>query len=274
MTVGFAEAASRARNLQADVGRWRRWAPARMALWRLLERRVSAGASVAVVGAGNGDDLPLRQVARRAGRVDLLDIDAGAVRVARRRLVAGRRRVRAVNCDVTDGSADRAVAAAITARPRPHALAVVDGLADGPYDVVVADLLYTQLLFPALLDAGLTGDSLAAAMGASGPELTRLVVGRLHASAPEGIVVHLHDLLGWWPGHRQPFAIQELLALGERDLPAALTLAASGQAPLGADPRPALDEIGAELLDTALWRWPFAAAVDYLVVATVARLPT
>jgi len=270
---GAAEAANRARNCQAEVGRRRRWGPARDALWRLLDAHVRPGASVAVVGVGNGDDLPLRRLARRAGRLDLIDIDGDAARAARRRLLSRRSRVTAVVADVTDGDADRAVQAAVAGHAPPPGMAPPRRLAGGLYDVVVADLLYTQLLFPALLDAGLPGDAVEAALAEAGPPVTRRLVQRLHASAPEGIVVHLHDLLGWWPQRGQPFGIDAVLELGARDLPAALALADGGRSPVGADPRPVLEELGADVVDTALWRWPFDDVAEYLVVATVARSP-
>lgn len=266
-----AEAANRARNTQADVGRRRRWEPARAALWTLLDAYVPRGATVAVVGAGNGDDVPLRRLARRAGRVDLIDIDGDAARVARRRCAGRRQRVRVVVSDITEGDADRAVSAAITGVTVNHSTAPVNSLPGGPYDLVIADLLYTQLLFPALLDAALSTEQVTSSLTTAGPQITQRVVKRLHASAPHGIVVHLYDLLGWWPGRPQPFGIEEVLDLAEHDPSAAHALLESGHAPIGADPRPALRGLGAEIIDTALWRWPFAEDVDYLVLATVAR---
>jgi hypothetical protein len=47
----------------------------------------------------------------------------------------------------------------------------------------------------------------------------------------------------------------------------ALALVATGLRPIGTDPRPAL---AGRIVETALWRWPFAAGVDYLVCASVA----
>lgn len=104
-----------------------------------------------------------------------------------------------------------------------------------------------------------------------GRPLTDAVVAWLHASAPHGVVVHVHDLLGWWPGHPQPFALDDVLTLAERDLDAALELARTGNFPHGCDPRQACVALDATIVDTALWRWPFAPGVDYLVCATVAR---
>ncbi len=112
-----AQAANRRRNARAAVGRARRWAPARDALWALLDAHVARGAAVAIVGAGHGDDLPLGRLSRRAGCVDLLDVDVAAARAARRRLLGRRGRVRALESDITAGAADRVAAAVIAAAP-------------------------------------------------------------------------------------------------------------------------------------------------------------
>jgi len=57
----LAHAAAAGRNA-AGAGRRRRqrWGPARDALWELLAQHVKDDARVAIVGAGNGDDLALR----------------------------------------------------------------------------------------------------------------------------------------------------------------------------------------------------------------------
>lgn len=38
---------------------------------------------------------------------------------------------------------------------------------------------------------------------------------RLHASAPQGHVIHVHDPLAWWPGHSQPVRLDEILAVAD-----------------------------------------------------------
>ncbi|MEA2304709.1 MAG: hypothetical protein QOH43_1989 [Solirubrobacteraceae bacterium] len=229
------------------------------------------GARVAVVGAGNGDDLPLGALARRAARVDLVDLDAAAARRARRRLVAGRRRVRVLGEDVTLGAADAVVARALGAAAPPRLPAPVP-VGDGPYDVVVADAVLTQLLYPALLDTGLPGAAIDDVLLRDGQALTDAVVARLLAStAPGGVVVLVHDALGWWEGHPQPFALGDVLAAAGHGPDAALALVRRGRPPYGCDPHAALRRAGAELLATELWRWPFAAGVDYLVCGLVAR---
>ena len=63
------------RNARAEIDRHARWAPARDALWQLLDTHMHHDTRVAIVGAGNADDLPLTQLARRAREVTLLDLD-------------------------------------------------------------------------------------------------------------------------------------------------------------------------------------------------------
>lgn len=63
--------ANAARNAGADRGRRRRWAPARDSLWRFASRHLTDGARVAILGAGNGDDLPLDRLALRGNPADL-----------------------------------------------------------------------------------------------------------------------------------------------------------------------------------------------------------
>jgi hypothetical protein len=269
--------ANAANNAKGDDIRHRRWAPAREAAWALLDGCVPSGARLAVAGAGNGDDLPLTRLARRAGRVDLLDLDAGALRVARRRVSWDRRHaVQAIEQDVTGGAADVVVRAAVAAggaRARGTAAPVVPAgaVGEGPYDVVVCDLLLTQLLYPALRRGGLDGPAIDAVLLRDGQGLTDAVVARLHAAAPGGTVVILHDLLGWWDGHPQPFTLDEVLARGAADPAAALALAVRGSLPYGCDPWLASRRAGAEVTETRLWRWPFAPGADYVVFGLVTR---
>jgi hypothetical protein len=85
--------ANASRNGHAGRERRRRWEPARDALWDFVAPVLDDGARVAIVGAGNGDDLPLRRIAGRAGEVALIDIDPRAARGARRRLSRSGRRI-------------------------------------------------------------------------------------------------------------------------------------------------------------------------------------
>jgi hypothetical protein len=258
---GAALAANAANNARGDGARRRRWKPVRAAAWALLDGEVARGARVAVVGAGNGDDLPLRRLARRAGRLDLLDVDARALAGARRRAITARALVE----DLTGGAADAVLAGAA----EPVAVPATP-VGDGPYDVVVCDLVLTQLLYPALKAAGtLSGAAIDGVLLRDGQRLTDGVVARLHAAAPGGTVVILHDLLGWWDGHRQPFALDELLAAP--DPAAALELARRGRLPYGCDPWLATERAGAHVTHTALWRWPFAPGADYAVFGLVTR---
>jgi hypothetical protein len=224
-----------------------------------LSGRVAAGARVAVVGAGHAHDLPLTRLLARAGHVDLIDIDRGASRRALwREPRALRTRGRALRCDVTGGAAD-ALAHALR-HGRAARSAQVPRAPLGHYDVVVADLLYTQLVFPALLDARLAGPAVKQALAGDGQRLCDAVVARLHASAPDGVVIHVHDVLGWWPGHQPEPGIDALLA----------DPSGVSAGPVGCDVGAALRARGLPALERRHWRWPFADGVDYLVQATVA----
>jgi hypothetical protein len=268
----FVHAAAARRNA-AGGGRMRRqrWRPARDALWALLDQHLAVGARVAVVGAGNGDDLPLRQLSRRAAHLDLIDLDAAALRRARRR-VPFARNVHAIVEDVTAGAADT-----IVQRARGEAVTVdlpaPTPIGHGAYDVLIADLVASQLLFPALSDSGLPGSEIDEVLLSTGQALTNSVVARMHAAAPRGLVVHVHDILVWSDGHKQPFPLEAVLALAETDPAAALTLAQQGNMPYGCDPRTASQSIGATVTQTVFWRWPFALGTDYLVNATIAQSP-
>jgi hypothetical protein len=261
VSAGAVLAANAANNARGDGARRRRWKPARTAAWALLDGEVARGARVAVAGAGNGDDLPLRRLARRASQLDLMDVDARALAGARRRAITAR----AVVEDLTGGAADAVITGAAQAVAVP-----ATPIGDGPYDIVICDLVLTQLLYPALKAAGtLTGAEIDKVLLRDGQRITDGVVARLHAAAPGGTVVILHDLLGWWNGHRQPFALQELLAAP--DLAAALSLARRGRLPYGCDPWLATERAGARITHTALWRWPFAPGADYVVFGLVTR---
>jgi hypothetical protein len=162
---------------------------------------------------------------------------------------------------VTGGAADAILAAAVAgALPAPRPVPTRP-VGEGGYDLVIADLLYTQLLYPALLDAGIDPERRARTLDGFGPGLTAGVVARLHASTtPGGAVAHLHDVAGWWEGRAQPATIDEVLGAGPGRLARWGLLE-----PRGCDPAPAIAALGLRPRRDALWRWPFADGVDYLV---------
>ena len=225
---------------------------------------------MAVVGAGNGDDLPLRRLARRVARLDLIDLDASALARARRHTVPWSSRVHTLIEDVTGGHADEIVKHAQHA-PSPIGRPPTGPIGTTPYDVVISDLLATQLLYPALRDSGIGHSAIDETLTRTGQALTEAVVARLHASTPNGTVIHIHDLVGWWHGRPQPTTIEKLLDVAASDPRAAIVLAADCEQPSGCDPRLASTQLGATIIETAFWRWPFAPGTDYLVCATVAR---
>jgi SAM-dependent methyltransferase len=250
MRGGPASRANAQRNARGTPARLERWTPARDALWAVLDRYVADGARVAVVGAGNGHDVPLRRLAGRAARVDLIDLDARAARAARGRLPGDLRgHVEVVREDVTAGVADELVRKAAAGAIPDVREAPAMPLGAGRYDVVVGVVL-------ARIDRPLVAS----------------VVRRLHLSAPGGVVVHVHDPLGWWADHPQPVALEAILAAAQAgDLAAAHELVAQGRGPTACDPLAIALEAGIEPVETVFWRWPFQEGVDYLARATVTR---
>ncbi|MDP9258162.1 MAG: hypothetical protein M3Q31_16655, partial [Actinomycetota bacterium] len=201
-----------------------------------------------------------------------IDLDARAARGARGRLPAElRERVAVVRQDVTAGVADELVRVAVRGDlPAPRE-APLEPVGWGAYDVVIGDLLYSQLLYPALRDSPLQPERVGVVLARIDRTLVTSVVRRLHASAPGGAVVHVHDPLGWWAGHPQRVTLEEILEAAETDTDAALALVARGHGPTACDPRAIALELGWEPVATALWRWPFQEGVDYLACATVTR---
>jgi hypothetical protein len=261
------------RNAQAGVGRHRRWEPARDSLWDFLAPHLDEGASVAVVGAGNCDDLPLKRIAERAAEVTLIDLDPVASKSARRRL--GRkegRKVGVIGHDVTEGAADDIVRSALSPTggnaPDDDPARQVHPLPGAPYDLLIGDLFYSQLLYPALLDLEVDPTIRDEVLAEHAPPLTRAVVARLQASASR--VVHVHDPIAWWDGHEQPVTLEEILTAYDTEGPDdALALSAQGNGPHESDPRTALADLGLTPTATALWHWPFTDGVDYLACATL-----
>lgn len=264
--------ANASRNARAERSRHRRWQVARDALWSLLAPRLHPGMRVAVLGAGNADDLPLRRIVERGCEVALIDLDPASSLRARRRLRRSHRsQVEVIEHDVTEGAADLIVLAAVKGvRPRVSR-ASESPLPGGPFELVIGDLFYSQLLYPALLDLEVDEERREAYISHYAPDLVGSVVARLHASSPGGHALHIHDPLGWWEGHSQPISLEEVLRLASVDAEAATALASLGEGPSESDPLVALAGMGIEPLKTALWHWPFAASVDYLACATLVR---
>ena len=144
---------------------------------------------------------------------------------------------------MTGGAADRIVRGAARGAAAGGVSAPEGPLPGAPYDLAIGDLLYSQLLYPALVDLGVPEERRAATLRAYAAALTRATVARLHASAPT--VVHVHDPLAWWEGHEQPVDLEEILRLADADeIDAALDLVARGIGPVESDPRAALDSLG------------------------------
>lgn len=258
--------ANAVRNARAELDRHRRWAPARVVHWSAIREWLPAGANVAIVGAGNGDDLPLAQLTEHGLTVTLIDVDRHALLNARRSVPrALRSQICLATHDVTGGAADRHVLRIAQGLPPTTSPTPLDPLPGGPYDVVIGDLFYSQLVYPALVDLGLTPHQASERSAPIAAITVRDVVERLHLSA--GTVIHVHDPAAWWQGHPQPLALEEVLALADPEIVAVL------DGPRTWDPRVALAALDIPIVDEHLWHWPFVEGVDYLVRATVAKTP-
>jgi hypothetical protein len=249
--------------------RLERWSPVRDSLWAVVDPLLETGASVALVGAGSCDDVPLARIAERACRIDLLDFDPSSTDRALTRLDAsGRDRVTVRTEDVTGGCADTVLRAVRDDGPLPEALPLPYGpLGDGGYDLVVGDMLYTQLLHSGLIALKVFGERQHELMRRYDPHFTNALVQRIQSSlAPRGHAVHVHDVACWSDGHEQPLTLDEVLGdpfwtwtrLRRHD---------------ACDPHLMLGKLGADVVDSAWWRWPFEPNKHFLVRATVARAP-
>ncbi len=263
----IAREANAANNAMHQQIRFDRWAVVRDALWNVLDPLCRDDARVAIVGAGSGDDVPLQRIAHRAAHVDLFDFDEAAVARARARVAADlRARVRPVVEDVLAGAPDLVLRAVRDKQPLPDALPLPYGpLGDGDYDLVVGDMLYTQLLHAGLLALDVRGERQHELMRRYDPPLANALVQRIQASlAPGGHAVHVHDLACWSTGHDQPLTIDEVLA----DPDSLWTRLHRHDA---CDPHLVLDRLGVKIASAAYWRWPFEPRKHFLVRATVAR---
>lgn len=136
---------------------------------------------------------------------------------------------------------------------------------------MIGDLLYTQLLYPGLLDAGIPPERINATLDAVGQAMVDLAVRRIHASlGPTGTAIHLHDPISWMPDHQHPVTLQAILAADTAEQ--ARELLDLGQQVSGGNVRTAVtQDPRATILEEACWQWPFTPTVDYLVWAIAAR---
>jgi hypothetical protein len=239
----------------------------RDALWTLVDPLVGDGARVALVGGGSCDDVPLARLLERAAHVDLIDFDTSSTERALARIAdEDRERITVIEHDVTGGSADQVLRAVRDDEPLPDSLPLpYDALGSGGYDLVIGDMLYTQLLHAGLIALQVFGDRQHELMRRYDPPLVHALVLRIQASlAPGGHAVHVHDVACWSTGHDQPMELEEALEdpfwtwtkLRRHD---------------DCDPHLVLGRIGADVIESTWWGWPFEPNKRFLVRATVAR---
>lgn len=261
-----AHSANVANNARFQELRLERWTATRDAMWQLIEPHLPEGARVLVVGAGNADDLPLHRMAGRAAEVTLVDIDVDAAERARTRIPgAVRSRITVREHDVTGGVANDLVADIARGVEPPRVVhPPTDAIAGGAFDLVLGDMLYTQLLQPALVQLGLPGAEQVAHMRAYDRQLTEALVQRLQRSAaPHGRVVHVHDVACWSSAHAQPMELADALVDPERHW-------ARMRRHDACDPQLTLERLQVLTVDRAWWEWAFEPNKRFIARGTVA----
>lgn len=263
----IARSANATNNAMYQDQRFERWAGVRDELWRVIDPLLAEGARVALVGGGSCDDVPLARMLARAAHVDLIDFDTTSTERALDRVAdADRDRISVIEHDVTGGSADQVLRAIRDDAPLPDSLPLpYDALGSGGYDLVVGDMLYTQLLHAGLIALQVFGARQHELMRRYDPPLVNALVQRIQASlVTGGHAVHVHDVACWASGHDQPMELDEALEdpfwtwtrLRRHD---------------DCDPHLVLGRIGADVVESTWWGWPFEPNKQFLVRATVAR---
>ncbi|MBC7462231.1 MAG: hypothetical protein H7287_12790 [Thermoleophilia bacterium] len=208
----------------------------------------------------------MQRVAERAASVTLVDIDPEAAARAQARITGkAQAGIEFLELDVTDGAAEVIVASIVAGAGHPTNLdPPTDAIAGGGFDLVLGDMLYTQLLQPALVQLRLPGPQQLEYMRAFDGLLTEALVQRLQRSAsPLGKVVHVHDVACWSGVHSQPVELAE--ALATPDLSWA-RLRRHDQC----DPQLALERLGVLTVERGWWEWPFEPNKRFLARGTVA----
>lgn len=265
----IARSANARNNAMYQELRFERWAGVRDALWRLVDPLLADDARVAIIGGGSCDDVPLARIAARAACVDLVDFDSSSTDRALARVGTdsdSRASVRVLEEDVTGGCADMILHAVRDETPLPDALPLPHGpLGDGGYDLVIGDMLYTQLLHAGLIALDVFGERQHELMRRYDPHLTNALVRRIQTSlANGGHAVHVHDVACWASDHSQPIELEEALADPIWAFPRLLRHD-------NCDPHLVLGRMRANIRGSAWWEWPFEPNKRFLVRATVAR---
>ena len=263
----IARSANATNNAMHQAQRLERWETVRDALWQVLDPLIPEDARVALVGGGSCDDVPIARILQRAAHIDLIDFDISSTERALGRVPdEARERITVIEHDVTGGSADQVLRAIRDEQLLPDSLPLpYDALGDGGYDLVVGDMLYTQLLHAGLIALEVFGERQHELMRRYDPPLVNALVQRIQASlAPGGHAVHVHDVACWSTGHDQPMELEEALEdpfwmwtkLRRHD---------------DCDPHLVLGRMGADVIESTWWGWPFEPNKRFLVRATVVR---
>jgi hypothetical protein len=259
------------KNNRATVRQWEGFAPHRARLTALALE--APGATLAVLGAGNCNDLDLPALAARFREIHLVDLDEEAVNAVRARQPAEVARQLVLHAPVDlSGAFDRLAAfknkpatPAELARLPAASVAKIVGALTGPFDVVLSACMLSQLMHSCYVALGIKHSQLHQLAAALGLAHLRAMAALL-APGGTGLIVtdtissETYALEELW-GERRPLALLEEIDRGNRTL--------TGTAPsflrriLREDP-----EIAARIGSLRLvepWLWRFTEDLTFLV---------
>jgi hypothetical protein len=267
------------KNNRATAPRWEGFAEHRARLTLLALEAAGpandAGGTLAVLGAGNCNDLDLVALAARFREIHLIDLDEEAVRAAQARQPPEVARKLVLHAPVDlSGAFDRL--AAFKARPATLAeqahlpaasVAKILAAVPGPFDVVLSACMLSQLMHSCYVALGLKHPQLHLMAAALGLAHVRALVA-LTAPGGTGLLVtdtissETYALEELW-GDRPPLALLEEIDRANRTLtgtaPSYLRRLLRDDADIAARIRPA------SLVEP--WLWRFTEEMTFLVYA-------
>jgi hypothetical protein len=267
-------------NNRLSAQSWGAFSDHRERVTRLvLESAPGAGGRLAVLGAGNCNDLDLPALAARFREVHLVDVDREAVRRATERVAPEVAAVLTLHAPVDLSGALHRLAAFKRTPPTPEQLGALPreavenvlGALPGGFDVVLSACLLSQLMHSCYLALGLKHPALQLTA-------TALAVAHLRSMAslvaPGGTAVIVTDTVS-----SQTYALDELWegrdpidVLNEVDRQ---DYALSGTAPSFVRKIVTQDTVVAPMASPPRlvppWRWRFTDEISYLVYALLFR---
>jgi hypothetical protein len=270
------------RSNRATAESWAQFADHRARLTELVLAAGAAGARVAVLGAGNGNDLDIERLAAHFGAIHLIDLDAGAVTRARERQPPAARERIVTHAPVDASGALKRLAewrtspptlaqlAGLPASASERALEALGDLVDRA-DVVVSACLLSQVMWTCREAMGEEHVHLRPVSLALAVAHLRVL---LRLARPGGTALLVADTLS-----SESYPVAEAAREGGTaallDEAVAKDLVFLGTSRALVHKALREDRIAAPLVasvhDEPPWLWPFASDRLYLVYATAMR---